>query len=39
MTGNSNSITFDFANTPGNYTIYIRNYADFGKSNATVAGG
>ena len=39
MTGNSNSITFDFSNTPGNYTIYIRNYADFGKSNATVAGG
>jgi len=39
MTGNSNTITFDFNNTAGNYVIYIRTYADLGKLNSTIARG
>ena len=39
MSGNSNSLIFDFANTPGNYKIYIRDNADFGKLSPSVTGG
>src|SRR5688572_4537070 len=39
MTGNSNKLIFDFDNAVGNYKIYIRNNADFGKLNASVVGG
>jgi len=39
MTGNSNKLIFDFDNTPGNYLIYVRNNADFGKLNASTIGG
>ena len=39
MTGNSNKLIFDFDNIVGNYLIYVRNNADFGKLNASTIGG
>jgi len=39
MTGNSNILTFDFDNTAGNYVIYVRVNADWGKISTTTAHG
>jgi hypothetical protein len=38
MTGNSNNVIFDFGTATGNYQIYIRGNADFGKLNASITG-
>jgi len=37
MTGNSNKLVFNFNNKPGNFKIFIRHNADFGKLNASLA--
>jgi hypothetical protein len=37
MSGNSNNIVFNFNNQAGNFRIYVRNNADFGKLSASLA--
>jgi len=37
MTGNSNTLVFNFNNKPGLYLVYVKNNADFGKLAASLA--
>ena len=36
MTGNSNKLIFNFNNKTGNFIIYVKNNADFGKLSASL---